>query len=77
MTLKAFVTDSSLPQEDKDLWFSILENLDEAQIRIYENFVDNKEEDLRLLTENLKAKAKAIKNLDEKALEETIKQENV
>ena len=77
MTPMAFVTDSSLPQEDKDLWFSILENLDEAQITIYENFVGGKEEDLRLLTENLKAKAKAIKNLDEKALEETIKQENV
>lgn len=75
MTLKAFIIDSSLPQEDKDLWFSILEKIDDVQTKIYEDFIGGKEEDLRLLTENLKAKAKAIKNLDEKNLETIIEQE--
>ena len=77
MTLKAFVSDSALPQEDKDLWFSILEKIDDFQIKVFEDFIEDKEENLKLLTENLKAKTEAIKNQDEKAMEELIKQESV
>ena len=77
MTLKAFVTDSALPQEDKDLWFSILEKLEDAQIRIYEEFIDNREENLLTLTKNLRDKIEAIQNLDEGAMENIVEQQNV
>ena len=75
MTLKTFVSESSLPQEDKDLWFSILEKIDDFQIKIFEDFIEGKEEKLRLLTKNLQAKTEALRNLDEIAMEEIIKQE--
>ena len=110
MALKTFVTNSTLSQEDKDLWFSILENLDETQIKIFENFVDpergredtsrtkqdaehvrgfvrdtqrasasygvnDKEENLKELTNNLKAKRMAIEELDEKALDKVVTRE--
>ena len=77
MTLKAFVSDSALPQEDKDLWFSVLENLEDAQIRIYEEFIDNREENLLTLTKNLRDKIEAIQNLDEGAMENIVEQQNV
>lgn len=73
--LKAFVDTSALPQEDKNFWFSILEKIDEFQIKIFEDFIEGKEENLKLLTENLKAKIEAMKKLDKIALEEIIKQE--
>lgn len=75
MNLKAFITKSGLSQEDKDLWFSMLEGLNEEQVKILEDFVEGKEENLRELTENFKAKRKALEYLDEKALEEIIKSE--
>lgn len=77
MTLKAFVTESGLPQEDKDLWFSVLAKTDKFQITVFEDFIGGKEENLRGLTENLKAKTEAIKNLDEEALEKIIEQESI
>lgn len=73
--LRAQIENSQLPQEDRELWFSVLGNLDDAQIRIFEDFVDGKEENLRELTENIKAKRAAFGNLDEKALEEILKNE--
>lgn len=75
MNLKVFITESSLPQEDKDLWFSMLEGLNEEQVKILEDFIGGKEENLKELTANFKAKRKALENLDEKALEEIIKSE--
>lgn len=75
MTLKAFINESGLLQEDKDLWFSMLEGLNEEQVKILENFIDGKEENLKEMTENFKAKRKALEDLDEKALEEVIKGE--
>ncbi len=75
MTLKKLIENSNLSQEDKDLWFSILTKLDDVQIKIFEDFADGKEENLKLLTENLKAKTEAIKNLDEETMEKIIQQE--
>ena len=75
MTLKAFVEQSDLSQEDKNLWFSVLESLDDAQIKIFENFVDGKEENLKELTDNLKAKRRAFEELDEKALDKIVTSE--
>lgn len=75
MTLKAFVSESNLPQEDKDLWFSILQKLDDTQIKVFEDFIDNKEENLKFLTENLKTKTTAFKNFDQELLESVLKKE--
>lgn len=75
MTLKALVSNSGLSQQDKDLWFSILEKIDEFQIKVLEDSIEGKEENLKLLTENLKAKTEALKNLDEKAIEEIVEHE--
>ncbi|MBI2670302.1 MAG: hypothetical protein HYX20_04125 [Candidatus Yanofskybacteria bacterium] len=75
MTLKALVETSQLQQEDKNLWFSILENLDEAQIKIFEDFIGDKEENLKELTDNLKAKRKALEELNGKALEKILTSE--
>ena len=76
MNLRALVGNSSLLQEDKDLWFSILEGMNDEQVKILEDFVENKEDNLKELTGNLKAKRMALENLDEKALDEIIKNEN-
>lgn len=70
-----FVQNSTLPKEDKDLWVSILATLTEDQIGIFKDFTDEKEENLKTLTENIKAKRRAFENWDEKALEEIIKSE--
>lgn len=75
MTIRTFVEQSSLSRADKDFWFSVLEGLDDAQIKIFEDFVDGNEENLKELTDNLKAKRKAFEELDEKALEEIITKE--
>ncbi|MDO8686937.1 MAG: hypothetical protein Q7K11_01900 [Candidatus Berkelbacteria bacterium] len=76
MTLRVLIEISQLQQEDKSLWFSVLESLDDAQIKIFEDFIDNKEENLKELTANLKAKRRAFEELDEKALEEIITKES-
>ena len=75
MTIRTFVEQSSLSRADKDFWFSVLEGLDDSQIKIFEDFVDSNEENLKELTDNLKAKRKAFEELDEKALEEIITKE--
>ena len=75
MTLKAFISESSLPQEDKDLWFSILEKLDDTQIKIFEDFIDNAEEKLKFLTENLKTKKAAFEAFDQELLDSVLEKE--
>ena len=75
MTLRNFVTESGIVQEDKNFWFEILAKLDQDQIKIFEDFIDGKEENLTELTENIKAKQKAIENLDDMAMEKIIASE--
>lgn len=75
MTLKAQIENSQLPQEDKNFWFSVLGKLDDMQTKIFEDFVDGKEENLRELTENIKAKRVAFGNLDENTLDKILEQE--
>ena len=76
MTLSAFIDTSSLPQEDKDLWLSILGKIDDVQIKIFEDFIEEKEENLKLLTTNMKDKARAIRDLDEKTLDSIVASEH-
>jgi hypothetical protein len=75
MAFLEFVKKSALSEKDKELWVSVLATLTEAQIKIFDNFTEGKEENLITLTENIKAKRQAFKNSDEKALEEIIKEE--
>jgi hypothetical protein len=72
MTLSEFIKNSSLREEDRGLWFFILEKLDESQRKIMEDFIDGKEENLKILTENIKTKKQAFENGDKKALEKII-----
>ncbi len=75
MTLKAFVSDSDLPQENKDLWFSILENLEEQQIKVFENFINNDQAKLAFLTNNIKSKRKAFENNNQDDLDKILSEE--
>ena len=75
MTLKAFVSDSALSQEDKNLWFSVLPKLDDTQTKIFEDFLNNREENLKFLTENLKTKTKAFETFDSELLDSVLKKE--
>lgn len=75
MALSVLIDNSGLAKEDKELWVSILATLTDEQIKTFEDFIDNKEENLKTLTENVKAKKQAFENYDKKALEEIIKNE--
>ena len=67
-----FVKSSTLPEKDKEFWISILATLTENQIKIFEDFAEGKEENLKTLTENIKAKEQAFRNSNENALEKII-----
>ncbi len=75
MPLKELVANSSLSKEDKDFWMNILAVLTEDQIKIFEDFTEGKEENLKVLTENIKAKERAFRNADENSLEKIISSE--
>ena len=70
-----FVKGSTLPEKDKELWVSILATLTEDQIKIFEDFTEGKGENLKVLTENIKAKEQAFRNSNESMLEEIVKNE--
>lgn len=75
MTFKSFVVESGLTQDDKELWVGILERLEADQVKVFEDFVNNDETKLRILTENLRAKEWTFRTGDEKALEEILEEE--
>lgn len=70
-----FVQNSTLPKEDKDFWMNILATLTKDQIKIFEDFTEGKVENLKTLTENIKAKERAFRNSNENALEKIISNE--
>jgi len=72
MAFLEFVKSSTLPEKDKELWVSILTTLTEDQIKIFEDFTEGKEENLKVLTENVKAKEQAFRNSNENALEKIV-----
>ena len=67
-----FVQTSALSSEDKSLWMGILATLTEGQIEIFKEFAERKEENLKTLTENIKAKRRAFESRDKKALKEIV-----
>ena len=54
---------------------NILATLTEDQIKIFDDFAEGKEENLKTLTENIKAKEQAFRNSNESALEKIIDSE--
>jgi len=75
MAFLEFIKSSTLPEKDKEFWVLILTTLTEDQIKIFEDFTEGKEENLKVLTENIKAKEQAFRNSDENALEKIISNE--
>lgn len=72
MLFNELIINSGLPKEDKDFWMNILATLTEDQIKIFEDFTEGKEENLKVLTENIKAKEQAFRNSNESALEKIV-----
>ena len=54
---------------------NILATLTKDQIKIFEDFTEGKVENLKTLTENIKAKERAFRNSNENALEKIIDSE--
>ena len=75
MAFLEFVKSSTLSEKDKELWVSILTTLTEDQIKIFEDFTEGKDENLKTLTENIKAKEQAFRNSNENVLEKIISSE--
>lgn len=75
MFSKDYIIGSSLPQEDKDLWFIVLEKINTDQTKVVEDFIDGREENLRQLTTNIRSKLDAITALDEKLIDKIINEE--
>ena len=70
-----FVKSSTLSEKDKGFWLSILATLTKEQIKIFEDFTEEKEENLKTLTENIKSKEQAFRNSNENMLGKIIEGE--
>ncbi len=53
----------------------ILATLTENQIKIFEDFMEGKEENLKVLTENIRAKEQAFRNSNENELGKIVSSE--
>ncbi len=72
MLSKDYIIGSGLPQEDKNLWFMILNNVQDEQLRIFDGFIEGREENLRTLTLNLRVKMDAFRTVDEKSVQKLV-----
>ena len=75
MDLKVFVENSGLSKEDKELWSFLLSKIGQEQLETFWDFIQGNEENLKILTENIKAKKEAFGNLDKKTLNKIIQNE--
>ncbi len=73
--LEQFIKNSSLSDEDKNLWSLVLGKLNDEQAKIFSDFIEDKEENLHLITQNIKAKKEALEKGDEKMMEDILEQE--
>jgi hypothetical protein len=71
-TFSELVQDSSLSATDKEFWFSLLTILDQNQVKLFDDFVDGKEENLETLNKNIKSKTEAFAAGDKEMLEEIL-----
>lgn len=71
-TLSDLVQNSSLSASDKEFWFSLLTILDPQQVSLFEEFMEEREDNLEILNKNIKSKAEAFSAGDRKMLEEIL-----
>ncbi len=76
MELIDFIKKSNLDEETKGLLVSIVSHLGKTQKEILEKFVDGKEENLTVLSQNLREKVSAFQSNDKKMLEKILKEES-
>jgi len=77
MLSRNYIIGSSLPQEDKNLWFMVLEKMPQQQLDVFESFIEGREENLRMLTLNLKVKMDSFQNIDEKTVQKLVDEQEV
>jgi len=73
--LKNIIEKSNLRQEQKDLWFEVIEYFTEDQISALLEVLKESPQSLNFLTENLEKKKEAFMTKDEKLKEEILKEE--
>jgi len=73
--LKNIIEKSNLSQEQKNLWFEVIEYFTEDQISALLEVLKESPQSLNFLTENLEKKKEAFITRDEKLKEEILKEE--
>ncbi len=73
--LQEIINNSSLSDEDKNIWTVFIDNNEEEVLKDIFEVVKNSEEDLNFLTKNLKDKIVALQNQDVEALNKIIGEE--
>jgi hypothetical protein len=77
MLSRNYIIGSGLPQEDKNLWFMVLEKMPKPQLDVFDGFIGNREENLRDLTLNLRVKMDAFKTVDEKTVQKLVEEREI
>ena len=73
--LKNIIERSNLNQEQKDLWFEVIEYFTEDQISALLEVLKENPQSLNFLTENLEKRKEVFRIKDEKLKEEILKEE--
>ena len=73
--LKNIIERSNLNQEQKDLWFEVIEYFTEDQISALLEVLKESPQSLNFLTENLEKRKEVFRIKDEKLKEEILKEE--
>jgi len=71
----SFVHSSHLPEEDKQLWEEAVALMTPEALQEFTGLLDGSEEELKLLTENVKQKKQAILDDDIDLVQEILRQE--
>jgi len=73
--LKNIIEKSNLTQEQKNLWFEVIEYFTEDQVSALLEVLKESPQSLSFLTENLEKKKEVFRTKDEKLKEEILKEE--
>lgn len=73
--LKKIIKESSLTQEQKDLWESFINNVTEKEITAILEVLEESPEQLDFLTRNLESKTELFKTKDKELLEKILTEE--
>ncbi|MDP3953890.1 MAG: hypothetical protein Q8Q06_00550 [bacterium] len=70
-----FVNSSDLSEDDKELWQIVMQMASEDDVQALLDSIEGDPDHLRVLTENMKLKMKAIDSQDEDLVKDILKQE--